>query len=86
MTPKPLGFFGKLKRNFSNFFYNEDRAAASLAGHPPQETISSEIGRDLGNPVDEAAADLLDAIQKNHVTNADAHADALDKADDGFTG
>ena len=42
------------------FLYNEDRSVASLAGAPPQETISSEIGRHESNPVDKVAADVLE--------------------------
>lgn len=66
-----------------NFLYNLDRAIASLFGAPPQETISSEIGRHESNPVDEEAADILDAIQAKHVENAVVHADKLDAADNG---
>lgn len=73
----------KIWKQFLDFFYNEDRAAASLAGAPPQETISSEIGRHEANPVDDVAAKVLDDIQKDHVENAVAHANALDAADDG---
>lgn len=63
-----------------------DRAFASLAGAPPQETISSEIGRHESNPVDKVAADILNDIQTNHTENAVNHANALDKADNGFEG
>lgn len=70
-----------------HFLYNEDRSFASLAGAPPQETISSEIGRHAAtNPVAGAAKDVLDAIQKDHCENAVKHADALDAADNGFVG
>lgn len=71
---------------FTHFLYNIDRAFASLFGAPAQETISSEIGRHEDNEVDKVAADVLDDIQKDHVEKAVAHADALDKADDGFEG
>ena len=70
-----------------NFLYNLDRAIASAAGAPPQETISSEVGR-LQNK-DELAkvlAECLDDIQKDHCERAIKHADALDKIDDGFEG
>ena len=70
-----------MKKRLINFLYNIDRSVASLFGAPPQETISSEIGRHESNPVDEEAADVLDAIQKNHVENAVLHADKLDAAD-----
>jgi hypothetical protein len=64
-----------------NTFYNLDRFVASLFGAPPEETISSEIGRHDKNPVVEEAEDVLDAVQKGHTQNAVSHADALDKAD-----
>lgn len=70
-------------RRLLNFLYNEDRAVASLGGAPPQETISSEIGRHDKNPVVDLAADALDDIQKNHVEDAIAHANRLDAADNG---
>ena len=76
--------FKKLKSMLLNFLYNEDRAIASLAGAPPQETISSELGRHDANPVDDVAADLLDDIQANHTEVAIKHADALDAVDNGF--
>lgn len=63
-----------------NWLVNLDRTVASLFGAPPEETISSEIGRHDKNPVVEVAADALDAIQKDHVENAQAYATALDKA------
>jgi hypothetical protein len=72
-----------MKKRLTDFLYNIDRAIASLFGAPPQETISSEIGRHESNPIDEEAADVLDAIHKNHVENAVVHADKLDAADNG---
>lgn len=72
-----------LKSRLVNFLYNLDRAAASLFGAKPQETISSEIGRHDQNPIVDVAADALDDIQKNHVENAVTHANALDAADNG---
>jgi hypothetical protein len=72
-----------VKTRLFNFLNNEDRSIASLGGAPPQETISSEIGRHESNPIDEEAADVLDAIQKDHVENAVLHADKLDAADNG---
>ena len=74
----------KIKSVVLNVAYNEDRSVASLFGAPPQETISSEIGRHQNNPVVEEAADFLDAIQKDHVENAVKHADKLKAADDGM--
>ena len=72
-----------MKKRLTDFLYNVDRAIASLFGAPPQETISSEIGRHESNPIDEAAADVLDGIQKDHVDKAVIHADKLDAADNG---
>jgi hypothetical protein len=72
-----------MKKRLTDFLYNVDRAIASLFGAPPQETISSEIGRHESNPIDEAAADVLDGIQKDHVEKAVIHADKLDAADNG---
>jgi hypothetical protein len=72
-----------MKKRLTDFLYNVDRAIASLFGAPRQETISSEIGRHESNPIDEAAADVLDGIQKDHVEKAVIHADKLDAADNG---
>jgi hypothetical protein len=72
-----------MKKRLTDFLYNVDLAIASLFGAQPQETISSEIGRHESNPVDEAAADVLDGIQKDHVDKAVIHADKLDAADNG---
>ena len=69
-----------------DFVYNIDRAVASLLGAPPQDTISSEIGKHDSNPVAEAAEDALDKVQRNHVENAVKHASILDAADNGFEG
>lgn len=80
-----------------NFLYNVDRAIASLCGAPPQETISSEVGRvERGEAVGhfwletQAAKGIawwLDHTPwlwgKNHTGKAIEHADALDKADNG---
>ncbi len=63
---------------FLNFLYNCDRSIASLFGAPPQETISSEIGRHEANPIVEEAADVLDAIQPGHVEDAVKSADTLE--------
>lgn len=75
-----------IKTRIEDFLYNEDRSIASLAGAPPQETISSEVGRHEALWVDKEAADALNAIQKGHTEHAVEHANALDKADDGFRG
>lgn len=74
-----------IKTRLLGFLYNEDRAIASVAGAPPQETISSEIGRGAkaGDPVAKAAEDVLDTIQKDHCENAVIHANKLDAVDDG---
>lgn len=72
-----------MSNRFVNFLYNIDRAIASLCGAPPQETISSEVGRHDKNPVADVVADMLDDIQKDHVENAITHANSLDKVDDG---
>lgn len=76
-----MSFFKKILSNLFGFVYNEDRAIDSLAGGPPQETISSEIGRhDESNPVAHVAAKVLDGIQKDHVENAEIDANYLDAA------
>ena len=59
-----------MKKRLIKSLYNADRAVASLFGAPCQEIISSEIGRRESNPIDEEAADILDATQKNHVEKA----------------
>lgn len=79
-------FIKKIGRDLLDFVYNEDRAVASIAGAPPQETISSEIGRHDDHDNDslaDIAGAVLDAIQPNHVENAVTHANALDAADNG---
>ena len=77
-----------MKRRIVNFLYNLDRAEASLDGAPPQETVSSQIGRAAlkGKWWGIAGRAVLNAIQKDHCENAVKHADALDKADNGFEG
>ncbi len=75
-----------MKQAILNFLYNLDRAVASLFGAPPQETISSELGRHEANPLVDFGADLLDDIQANHTENAEKHATLLDNADNGFKG
>ena len=69
---------------FINFLYNQDRSVASLFGAPPQETISSEVGRHAKDDVAaKALADALNVVDPGHTKDAIAHADALDKVDDG---
>lgn len=70
---------------WKNCIYNLDRAAASLLlGAPPQETISSQVGRkENSNRLAKWIAARLDKIQANHVEKAIKHADELNKADDG---
>jgi hypothetical protein len=68
----------RLKTIALNFLYNVDRTVASVFGAPPEETISSEIGRHMDNPVAHVAGELLDKIDPNHVEDAVSHADALE--------
>ena len=79
-----------------NWLYNLDRSIASLFGAPPQETISSEVGRVARGEAyghcwfEEKAAILiarwLDTDTKlwgkDHTELAIKHADALDAVDD----
>jgi hypothetical protein len=83
--------------NVGNFLYNLDRATASLAGAPPQETISSEVGRvERGTAVgrdqfeEYAALRIAHWLDTNtrlwgvdHTAKAIMHALKLDAADDG---
>jgi hypothetical protein len=80
-----------------NFLYNLDRATASLFGAPPQETISSEVGRvERGTAVGKdkfeeyAALRIAHWLDTNvrlwgpdHTAKAIMHALALDAVDDG---
>ena len=83
--------------SISNFLYNLDRAVASLGGAPPQETISSEVGR-VANGTREGhfkaetwiakqIAKRLDTDSwiwgQQHTLKAILHADQLNKLDDG---
>jgi len=73
-----------MKRYFGGIAYNFDRLVKSIfLGGSPQDTLSSEIGKHESNPIVDAAADVLDKIQKNHVENAEVHAKKLESADDG---
>lgn len=77
--------------------YNLDRAVASLFGAPPQETISSEVGRVArgearGHNAFEQRAALLIARWldtdtrlwgQNHTQRAIEHANRLDASDNG---
>lgn len=52
---------------FTNFLYNLDRAVASLGGAPPQETLSSEIGRHANsNRLARILRKALDSIDPKH--------------------
>ena len=73
-----------------NFFYNLDRAVASLGGAPPQHTISDEVGRVRKGDVKghfwletQAARFIAWMLGKKHTDVAIEHADKLDKCDDG---
>ena len=66
---------------FYNFCYNLDRAAASLFGAPPQETISSELGRHPKGRVAHVVITILNDIQSGHVERAVLLADKLGKLD-----
>ena len=74
-----------MKKRILDALYNLDRAGASLCGAPPQETISSEIGRAArrGAWWGKAGRWVLNGIQADHCENAIKHADALDAVDDG---
>ena len=73
-----------VEQRLLDFLYNEDRAVASLAGAPAQETISSEAGRLQHKELwASLLSRMLDAIQKDHVENAIVHADALESVDKG---
>jgi hypothetical protein len=70
-----------LPKPIFDFFYNEDRAIASLGGAPPEETISSEVGRHrFSNPFADVLYKVLDKIQAKHCEKAEADATILDKA------
>lgn len=71
-----------------DMLYNIDRAAASAFGAPPQETVSSELGRAKARGVwwGRAGSWVLNKISAGHTDRAIQHADTLDKADDGFEG
>lgn len=75
-----------MKQEIIDFLYNLDRAGASLCGAPPQETISSQIGRAAlrGKRWGRWGAAVLNKIDFGHCTNAIAHADLLDAVDNGI--
>lgn len=56
-----------------HFAYNEDRAVASLAGAPPDWTISGETGKHDSVPVLHQLGDVLDTIQPGHIQGAEVH-------------
>lgn len=63
----------KVGSSLLNFAINEDRSLASLGGAPVDFTLSGEAGKHRAtNPLAAAVSDVLDALQKNHVENADA--------------
>jgi hypothetical protein len=68
-----------------DFLYNLDRAGASVFGAPPQETISSELGRAKARGAwwGRAGSWVLNKIQPGHTDRAIAHANALDAVDNG---
>lgn len=73
-----------IKQRLLDFLYNEDRALASLAGAPAQETISSEAGRlDHQEYWATVLCDVLNWIQPGHCQHAVIHADSLEKNDTG---
>lgn len=80
----PEGVTTRLAR----FLYNLDRAAGSLLGAGPQETISSAAGRACARGAwwGKALCWGLDKIDKDHCRKAVDHAERLRLADDGFTG
>lgn len=78
MTPGQLTF---------GFFYNIDRALASLMGAPYEETMSSQIGRRANGTLGQrgrwffkACAWVLNTIDKGHTEHAINLADALVEA------
>ena len=67
-----------------DFLYNEDRAIASLAGAPAQETISSEAGRLAHKELwASLLCRMLNAIQPGHCAHAIEHANSLESVDQG---
>jgi hypothetical protein len=70
---------GAVGKRLVNFAYNEDRAIDSLTGKDPESTISADIGLHRSNPIDNAAAVVLDTIQTNHVENALSNAELLEQ-------
>ncbi len=77
----------------ANTLYNLDRAIASLGGAPPQETISSMLGRiETGEIIPTTEAEtlvahllgaLINLIDPGHTIRAKLRADTLDAADTG---
>lgn len=72
----------KVGTSLLHFAYNEDRAVASLAGAPPDWTISGESAK---HKVLHPLADTLDAIHfagdPHHAQDAELHDTALQAAD-----
>lgn len=78
MTPDQITFYA---------FYNLDRMLASLLGSPPEETLSSQIGRRANGTLGsrgrwffKACAWVLNTIDKGHTDHAIQLADALVEA------
>jgi len=71
-----------------NTLYNLDRAIASMGGSPPEETISSMVGRiDAGEIIPSHEAEIfvahrltefLNLIDPGHTIRAIAHANELE--------
>lgn len=80
----------KLLHWLHNVGINLDRTVASAAGAPPDETISSEIGRHaVTNPVAKVADQVLDATlpggkHGRHCEDAAAWADAAERGEREF--
>ena len=75
-----------VKSRLGRFMYNLDRAAASLLGAQPQETLSSQFGRHSTTWWGRFNCWWLDKLDPGHCANAVKHADKLKAADDGFNG
>ena len=71
--------------SLKGFLINLDRAIASAAGAPTQETISSEAGRalEVGKWWGRWLCAILDKISPGHCARALQHAEKLEKVDDG---
>jgi hypothetical protein len=73
-----------IEQRFVDVLYNVDRAIASAAGAPAQETISSEAGRLEHTELWAALlCRVLNFIEPGHCQHAIVHADSLESADRG---